>query len=75
MNKDMARIAGIQYKADRFGTIYEATVNYRRIKNKRIAEMVEDLLDIIEIESMSEKDRETVSWEDVRNKLDKKHGI
>jgi hypothetical protein len=71
----MTRIAGIKYKADANGTIYEATVNYRRIKNKRLAEMVEDLLDIIEIESMSPKDRETIPWEEVRNELDRKHGI
>jgi hypothetical protein len=71
----MARIAGIKYKTNSFGSIYEATVNFNRIKNRRIAEMAEDLLDVIEIESMSPKDRETVAWEDVREKLDKKHGI
>jgi hypothetical protein len=64
----MGRIAGIQVERNAKGK-----PTHIRIDLKKWGDLLEDFLDKIDVELR--RDEETFPWEDVKKKLDKKHGL
>jgi hypothetical protein len=70
--RTMTRIAGLNYDTDAKGQIYKVTFDLRKIRSDK-SSYIEDIIDLIEINAL--KEEETVSGQEVFNRLGKKHGI
>ena len=66
----MSKISGITTKKDYKGSPRYIRIDLRKHGNN---EMLQDFLDVQDAEAR--RNENTVPWEDVKKKLDKKHGL
>lgn len=72
----MARIAGLQaVKNPRTGQVQKLVIDVNKaLKNEKLSEFVEDLLDHIAIEK-AKKNARLIPWEDAKKRIDRKFGF
>jgi len=70
----MEQIAGLNYETNTQGQILKVTFDFSKIHNKRIAEIIEDLIDGMEAEASRMEEIDS-PLSDVLKRKDKKRGI
>lgn len=70
----MAQTAGLSYTTNEQGQILKVAFDFRKIHNKRISEIIEDLIDGMEAETAMEEGV-YFTLDEVLEKQDKRRGI
>jgi hypothetical protein len=70
----MGQVAGLQYETNAQGQIFKVAFDFREIRNKRIAGVIEDLIDGMEAEAARAENAYS-PLEDVLERQDRKRGI
>ena len=70
----MKQIAGLHYETNTQGQILKVAFDFRKIRDERIVEIIEDLIDGMEAEASRKEDIYS-PLDDVLERQDKKRGI
>ena len=73
----MAHIAGVQTKNDPLtGRLKTLVLDVPKLmKNPEVSEALENLIDILAVQAIKDRNETGRLWEVVKKELDKKHGI
>lgn len=73
----MARIAGIQTQNNpATGKVKKLIIDVPKLlKNPGVSEALENLIDVLALQAIKDRNEPGRPWEDVKKELDKKHGI